>query len=28
MHGPELADTLYLIGKEEILNRLTKWEKE
>ena len=24
MHGPELADTLYLIGKEEILNRLTK----
>jgi len=22
MHGPELADTLYLIGKEEILNRL------
>lgn len=24
MHGPELADTLYLIGKEEILNRLEK----
>ena len=24
MHGPELADTLYLIVKEEILNRLTK----
>ncbi len=24
MHGPELADTLYLIGKEEILNRLAK----
>ena len=24
MHGPELADTLYLIGKEEILNRLTR----
>ena len=22
MHGPELADTLYLIGKEEMLNRL------
>lgn len=22
MHGPELTDTLYLIGKEEILNRL------
>lgn len=22
MHGPELADTLYLIGKEEILNKL------
>ena len=22
MHGPELAETLYLIGKEEILNRL------
>ena len=22
MHGPELADTLYLIGKEELLNRL------
>ena len=24
MHGPELADTLYLIGKEEILNRLNE----
>lgn len=24
MHGPELADTLYLIGKEEILSRLEK----
>lgn len=24
MHGPELADTLYLIGKDEILRRLNK----
>ncbi len=24
MHGPELADTLYLIGKEEILKRINK----
>ena len=24
MHGPELADTLYLLGKEKILSRLEK----
>ncbi len=26
MHGPELADTIYLIGKETILKRLESWE--
>ena len=24
MHGPELPDTIYLLGKETILNRLSK----
>ena len=23
MHGPELADTIYLIGKDKILERLS-----
>ena len=24
MHGPELVDTIYLLGKETILNRLNR----
>ena len=25
MHGPELPDTIYLLGKETIINRLSRW---
>ena len=24
MHGPELADTIYLIGKDTVIDRLSK----
>jgi hypothetical protein len=25
MHGPELPDTIYLLGKETVLKRLSRW---